>query len=231
MATGLEAVDLLHRGDLRGTWRTRASSGSWPGCSSLRISLAWRRNSAATFAVFSEAASPAFGSRVCRPVESGSVSATSSPRPSPRNRTTRRYSRTGSIRVSTPSILTPARSLATSFSQVSVGMRPARRSVTRPSASIVQKLPRIATSFGPTSTPMPERLEHAAADVVLERVVAEQAEVPGARAGRDPGRDRRAQADGPLGGQARRGSASGPSPARSCRPARSAGRRGRRPPA
>ena len=95
------------------------------------------------------------GSRVWRPVDNGSVSATSSPSPSPRNRTTRRYSRTGSIRVSTPSTLTPARSFSTSFSQTSVAMRPARRSVTRPSASIVQKLPRIATSFGPTSTPIP----------------------------------------------------------------------------
>jgi hypothetical protein len=43
-----------------------------------------------------------------------------------------------------------------------------------------------------------ERLEHAPADVVHERVVSEEPEVPRPRAGRDPGRDGEAQPDGPL---------------------------------
>ena len=48
--------------------------------------------------------------------------------------------------------------------QRSVLGRPARRSVIRPSASTVQKLPRAATSLRPELEVDAERLEHAAAD-------------------------------------------------------------------
>ena len=73
----------------------------------------------------------------------------------------------------------------------------------------------------------PERLEHAAADAVPQRIVAEQAEVPRPAAGRDAGHHRDRQAAHVARRPGRRGSGSTPSPARSARPARSAGRPGR----
>ena len=75
------------------------------------------------------------------------------------------------------------------FRDASVAMRPARRSVILPGASTVQKFPRAATSSADFD-PDPERLQHAAADVELQRIVAEQAEVARARAGGDAVSDR-----------------------------------------
>ena len=76
----------------------------------------------------------------------------------------------------------------------SLAIRPARRSVIRPCASTVQKLPRAATSFGLQIEVDAERLEHPAADLVLDRIVAEQAEMARPAAGRDAGADRDRQA-------------------------------------
>ncbi len=63
-----------------------------------------------------------------------------------------------------------------------------------PSASSVQKLPRIATSPSCKFEPDAGRLQRAAADQVLQRVVAEQAEVARAAAGADAGAHRNAAA-------------------------------------
>ena len=57
-------------------------------------------------------------------------------------------------------------------------MRPARRSVMLPCASSVQKLPRMATSLRPEFEADAGRFERAAADAILQRIVAEQAQVP-----------------------------------------------------
>ena len=75
-------------------------------------------------------------------------------------------------------------SIATSFAHVSLGMRPARRSVTMPSAPSVQKFARRDVA-GLELHAGAERLEHAAADGGLDRVVAEEAEVSRAAARRD----------------------------------------------
>ena len=53
-------------------------------------------------------------------------------------------------------------------------------------------MPRTATSFGADLEVDAECFEHAAADLVFERIVAEQAEMAGAAAGRDAGQDGRA---------------------------------------
>ena len=85
-----------------------------------------------------------------------------------------------------PGIFT-LRSLTASGALSSVGMRPARRSLMLPAASSVQKLARIATSPSCRCEADAGGFERAAADHVLQRVVAEQAQVPGAAAGADAG--------------------------------------------
>ena len=67
----------------------------------------------------------------------------------------------------------------------SVGMRPARRSVMLPWASSVQKLQRTATSLRPELEADAGGLQRPAADQVLDRVVAEQAQVSRPAAGGD----------------------------------------------
>ena len=71
----------------------------------------------------------------------------------------------------------------------SVGMRPARRSATSPSLTVA-KLPRATRSFRPTSTPGAQGLEDAPAELVLERIVAEEGQVGRPAARRDAHHDR-----------------------------------------
>ena len=59
--------------------------------------------------------------------------------------------------------------------------------------SRVTKLPRTATSLVADLEVDPERLQDAAADAVFERVVPEEAQVPGPAARRDARQDRQAQ--------------------------------------
>ena len=133
------------------------SSTSFAAFSPARRSRAWRMNSFATAAVRAAASPSARGSAsgAGTPVVCGSVSATSPERPSPRNTTTARCSFSARTVTSTPSIRTfSARTAATRFPS-SEAMRPARRSVTRPSPSRVAKLMRAATSRSVRSSPAP----------------------------------------------------------------------------
>ena len=84
-------------------------------------------------ALFSAAASSAFARSGATPVTCGSVSATRSPRPGPRNTTEKRYWRPGFTWTATSSILAIFfASASASGRDSSVGMRPARRSASRP---------------------------------------------------------------------------------------------------
>ena len=74
-------------------------------------------------------------------------------------------------------------------------------------------------------------LQRPAADQVLDRIVAEQAQVAGSAAGGDARRDRDTCSPGRRAGPGRRGWGSWRPPVRSVRPARSAARPARRPPA
>ncbi len=83
----------------------------------------------------------------------------------------------------------------------SVGSRPARRSVMTPSASRVQKLHPGGHVARLELEADAGRRQGAAADLVGERVVAEQAEVAGARPGGDAPGHRVVEAQGALAGQ------------------------------
>ncbi len=90
-------------------------------------------------------------------------------------------------------------SLAASRIHSSVLMRPARRSVMMPSASALAKLPRAAMSFGPRSETDAQRLQHTTPDLIVHRIVAEEAEVGRAAARLDPRSDRRTEANRAFG--------------------------------
>ncbi len=93
---------------------------------------------------------------VGRPSLCGSASLTSPPSPGPRSTATKRCPLPALSRISTSSMrVTSDSSFATRRSQVSVGMRPARRSVTTPAASAEQKFARAATSPCCSSIPAP----------------------------------------------------------------------------
>ena len=77
-------------------------------------------------------------------------------------------------------------------------MRPARRSVRRPSGPAVAKFARAVTSPGRHADAEAHRLEDAPPHLEGERVVAEDGEVPGAAPRRDSGGDRDVAAQGPL---------------------------------
>ena len=124
--------------------------GAWP----LRARVAFSTNWLIISAVRLLASSAPEASSGLAPTICGSVSLTRSPRLSPRMTSTKRCSRTGSTKISEPGTSIFARILQTS-TQVSVDGRPARRSVMVPDASSVQKLPRMATSRGPTWKLMP----------------------------------------------------------------------------
>ena len=85
---------------------------------------------------------------------------------------TRRYSFTGLTKTSTPGILILS-SFSHSFAPMSLPMRPARRSVISPAASIVQKVPADGDVVGTEGEVDPEGFEHAAADLELQRIVSE----------------------------------------------------------
>ena len=132
----------------------------------------------------------------------GSVSDRRPPRGAPRRTSTKRCSFTGSTRTSTPgSRMARRRSLRRMHA--SVLMRPARRSVMRPWPSTVQKFPRAATSPAAQGELDAQRLEDASADLVLEGIVAEEAEVAGPAPGVMPGRHVADQSAGRPRGQPR----------------------------
>ena len=120
--------------------------------------------------------------------------------PAPRSTMTKRCSFTGSTKTCTPGIFTSRSLIAPAVRFLRVGMRPARRSVMLPLASTVQKLARIATSPSCKLEADAGRLQRAAADQVLQRIVAEQAEMPRTAAGADAGQHgNAAAADAALG--------------------------------
>ena len=224
---GLEAIDLFVARQVRAGRRSRGASGRWPSsrrpaASSRRRSTGWRRRPS------SGCRRPAPRRRAAarrRPADR--CPSRRPPSPAPRKTTTKRCSFTGSTKISKPGILT-SRSRMASGALSSLGMRPARRSLILPAASSVQKLPRAATSPGCMCKADAGRFQRPAADQVLERIVAEQAQDAPARC-RARCRERReccrlARRAWP----GRRGSASWPFPAPSCRPASSASRPGRR---
>ena len=178
------------------------------------------RSSAVRLASGSSGSASSGGTPVC----CGSVSVRCGSRPSPRSTTSTRCSRSWRKNTSAPSRRTPSLSRATTACASGSGMRPARRSVIAPEASSVHRLPRAATSPGRSSKSRPAALERAPPELELLGVVAEQAEVAGARAGGDAGADRFDQAGDAVVRRARRGGACRPPRAR----CRSGGRRSRR---
>ena len=127
-------------------------AGLWPASSS----RARARKAAATAAMRSSSPEAACSGRGFLPTAWGSESLTPSDSPSPRKRTTARYSISGETVTSTPGMSMPAR-IAHSRRQVSVGIRPALRSVIEPEAAAVQKFSRAATSPGRKSRPRPRQ--------------------------------------------------------------------------
>ena len=203
MARGLQAVDLLHRVDLRiaGEAAQRHHVGRGVVLEDLAglgdepvdgLGGLLRRGVGAL--------RPAAGRA---PTACGSVSLTASPRSSPRKTTTKRCSRTGSTKTSTPGSLIACSCLA--HGDAALGGRPAGAAVG--DLAVVVDGAEVAADGHVARADLEvdaERFEDAAADAVFERIVAEQAEVAGAAAGRDAGQHRDAQAADAFAGQASR---------------------------
>src|ERR1043166_8581707 len=132
-----------------------------------------------------------------RPSRCGSASVKGPSKPLPRKRTTKRWPLPALMMTwASPIFFTFWESKAQSSSQTAVSMRPARRSVTMPLGSRVQKLARAQFQA------QPQGFDAAAADLKFQGVVAEQPEVAGSAAGGD------ARSDGDhaaLGGVSRQG--------------------------
>ena len=226
MAAGLQPVDVAHAGQARvlGQAAQQEHVGRLvPGQQLARLGDPAVDHVGRGLRPRAPAASSGSGAS---PVACGSVSVRRRRGPAPRKTTTKRCSFTGSTKTSHAGHVDLPQQLGSSSADFSVAMRPARRSVIRPAASTVQKLPRAATSSGCSVEADAERLQHAAADLVRERVVAEEGQVRRPAARGDAGGDGLAEAaDGVRPG--RRGWAWRRSPARSCRRASGAARPGR----
>ena len=196
---GPEPVHLREAGSA-GRWSKPRSSTMLAGAASARRGRASATNRLTRSAVAWASGACACTGRGGRPRAWGSVSDRRPDRPGPRSTRTNRCSLTGSTRISAPGTRIRRRR-STSAAHRSVGIRPARRSVMRPVVVDGAEVTPGGDVAGPEVEVDPERLQDAAPHRVAKRLVAEEAEVPGAAARGDAGGDVAQEAAGAPPGQ------------------------------